>query len=229
MAGKLELNTWVRRTAPAGVRSHFRKVAPFWKEAHETYIRQSEGDLGYAYGERVSVGVLAAGVWMSGMSCLEEFRTKKTVASDRDKSVGGRGDLYITDGDTSIIVEAKHNWPRMDSKDVTLPNQIDQYLLSAISDRDCHTEDADYYAVCFLAPYFDEMIKPRRAHASRDTGETYVRSRFEFIERAAKENDLSHAVFSLALTDFEDMKDVSTKKGYKRIWPGCLMIISKQP
>jgi hypothetical protein len=66
--------------------------------------------VGYWYGERPHVGLLAAAVWLSKGITLDEYGTNK---NKRPHPKRGRCDLWIQKGKTDFECEAKHLWLRL--------------------------------------------------------------------------------------------------------------------
>lgn len=86
-----------------------------WSLLIERYCRVTPGDAPYWYTERANIGVLAGACWRAGYVALEEFQYKKGY---RNKPKWpGRADLWFGSDKESIIVEAKHKFISLNSKD----------------------------------------------------------------------------------------------------------------
>src|SRR6266478_8051718 len=82
---------------------------------HQDYIDGEQGlDCPYWYSERPHVGFLAAAVWQSGGTALEEYGAEKIKER---KSNRGRCDIYMrTKNKTAFECEAKRLWLNLGSK-----------------------------------------------------------------------------------------------------------------
>lgn len=60
-----------------------------WSEINHQYV-QREGEPGFYYTERCSVGFLAAAAWLSGGMALEAFVEQKRSRDDRESLTRGR-------------------------------------------------------------------------------------------------------------------------------------------
>lgn len=144
-----------------------KELAPFqpileeWTKCVQEYIDCWEGgDLPYWYNERANVSVLAGAAWRAGFTAIEEYQIKKQgVTSDKDSN--GRNDLYITDKNFGIAIEAKVLFPKIDELD----SQISTAIKNAISDvKKIKAVDGHRAGVVFIAPYTtsiatDEQVK----------------------------------------------------------------------
>lgn len=75
--------------------TELKSLEPAFKKlllVHQKYIDREEGDYPHWYSERPHVSLLAAAVWLSGGTALEEYRTTKTKGG---KNKSGRCDLGI--------------------------------------------------------------------------------------------------------------------------------------
>jgi len=82
-------------------------------------VHPSYGDEYYSwsYGERASIGFLAAAAWQSGAVALEEWGTHKYKSKKRCR---GRCDLYIFHKNQEFYVEAKFMRTRAENDDADL-------------------------------------------------------------------------------------------------------------
>lgn len=83
----------------------FRTLLSNWFLVTKKYVEKLKNDAPWIYGERASIGFVAAAVWKSGGVALEEYWAKKDGV--REAGYVGRCDLYFKLGSTGFIAEAK--------------------------------------------------------------------------------------------------------------------------
>jgi len=97
----------VKKRSPA-VRAHFRTLLKAWFELMERYVRATDGDLPYRYGERATLSLLAGSVWALGGHdnvAIEEYSTRRGTWKR------GRADAWWLCKGAAVAVEAKQDRP----------------------------------------------------------------------------------------------------------------------
>jgi hypothetical protein len=117
------------------------------RSIHLAYILGEAGkDHPYWYNERTHVGLLAAAVWLSGGTALEEFKAEK-----EHKNKGTRCDLWIRTNKAAFECEAKHLWLNLEEKTEDLILKLGKKLHLAVQDVRS-LEKHRGLAFCFAIP-----------------------------------------------------------------------------
>ncbi|MEL7629211.1 hypothetical protein AAGW04_09430 [Pectobacterium aroidearum] len=90
-----------------------------WIQANQRYVDLlGKKDCCWWYNERTNVSVLAGAAWSLGWAAIEEYpsnkRMKGCLQENTDTSKG-RVDLYITNKNDDVAIEAKHAWYNLDN------------------------------------------------------------------------------------------------------------------
>jgi hypothetical protein len=129
----------------------FQEILARWIQIHREagkLLRWS--DCMWWYGERSSIGALAAAVWKSGGTALEEYTTHKGLNS---RSYRGRCDLRIWHNSLKYTIEAKQIWPGIGNPSQQHANQIKNALEEADGDlRKNKPDDSVQLGVVFASP-----------------------------------------------------------------------------
>jgi len=117
---------------------------------HEAGERWNWDDCIWWYGERASIGALAAAVWKSGGIALEEYTTRKGGETNGFK---GRSDLRISHDSKKYTIEAKQIWPGLGNPSDGHSSQISKALNQAHCDLNkSQTNESEQLAVVFASP-----------------------------------------------------------------------------
>lgn len=121
------------------------------------YVDLFEGnDLPYWYNERANVSVLAGAAWIAGYMALEEYQEDKI--SDEGENKKGRNDLYLSNKDNEVCIEAKVSFP-----DITKPNSYISVVKSrfsdAINDAKKINNDINKIGALFVSPYSKNKVR----------------------------------------------------------------------
>lgn len=135
----------------------FQPLLQRWIEVNERLVREwsSWNDVPWWYGERASVGTLAAAAWFAGGIALEEYGSAKArKGPDGVRSPShGRTALYITVWSQSFVVEAKQWWPDLEQDGEHHKDGLAERMTEARGDAsDVHGEDETPIAAVFAAP-----------------------------------------------------------------------------
>lgn len=121
-----------------------RPVLIEWIRLQTKYCRAWDWkDATWLYNERAALGVLAAAVWKSGGTALEEYSSDKfrrSPGTARRRRYTGRCDLNFSIGGHDFVVEAKLAWPRL--RLASTGRRIER----ALADATKAARDADTYA-----------------------------------------------------------------------------------
>jgi hypothetical protein len=116
---------------------------------HQKYIDREEGDYPYWYSERPHISLLAAAVWLSDGTALEEYGIHKTKER---KPKRGRCDLGIrANKKTGFECEAKHLWLDIGSRTEDFARKVKVKLQVAVGDVK-KLESKTGLALCFVTP-----------------------------------------------------------------------------
>lgn len=95
--------------------SHWEPLLKKWVNLNKQYCAMLPGtDAHWIYTETALTGLLCAAAWKCNRVSIEEFQYSK--GHKNAKKWYGRADLYITDGTTEELVEAKFSWLSLTSK-----------------------------------------------------------------------------------------------------------------
>ncbi|WP_419307911.1 hypothetical protein J8402_04270 [Chromohalobacter israelensis] len=108
------------------------------------------------HNERASISLLAGAAWRKGWVALEEFGTSKRghkIPSEERGERVGRCDLYVTNREVSIAMEAKQAWQRIGYRSQA-DKEVRDKLQSAWGDTGyLHAYEADKrFAATFIVP-----------------------------------------------------------------------------
>ncbi|EAV3187986.1 hypothetical protein E1B13_23545 [Salmonella enterica subsp. enterica] len=85
-----------------------------WVDANNRYVNfLGKHDCCWWYNERTNVSVLAGAAWTLGWAAIEEYPSRKKMkgcVQDDLYTSKGRVDLYITNSNDDVAIEAKHAW-----------------------------------------------------------------------------------------------------------------------
>jgi len=128
-------------------------VLQSWITAQRDYVKAVVDDHPWNYGERSSVGFLAAGVWRSGGVALEEWQTEK---GSKAKCRQGRCDLWVfRPQQYDFHIEAKYMRSRATGKPVKERTYIERALLNATTDAQALTcPRKNQLGILFVAPFY---------------------------------------------------------------------------
>jgi hypothetical protein len=146
-----------------------KSLLPIFKKlrsVHQAYIDGEDGeDCPYWFSERPQVGLLAAAVWRSGGTALEEYGAHKRRAKDVEIT-RGRCDLWIRTREAGFECEAKQLWLNMGNLRTKTPELVEKVfehkkdgLKSAISDVK-RLKRSKGLALCFVLP----VIQTQKFH-----------------------------------------------------------------
>jgi hypothetical protein len=162
----LEQKIVFSKTASKQLKS-LRRVFKELLSIHQDYIDSQESeDYPYWYKERPHVGLLAAAVWRSGGTALEEYRTEKTK-----ERTPGRCDLWVGVGKIGFDCEAKClrldlGSKAVDSTEVVFENKLDG-LNTAFNDVK-ELKSGKGLALCFATPWIRVSEYERSATCVHD-------------------------------------------------------------
>jgi hypothetical protein len=155
-----------------------------WHRAMRRYSHihhEKDGDdAGYYSNERANISFLAAGVWMSGHSALEEFVSSKYK---NRKKTNGRVDLYICKNDKdNAEIEAKLKWLNAHFGENRLSDHVQAAFKSAIKDAK-GVRGADHrYGCVFYVP----MFKPKWFSDYKNNDDAVIRKLIADVCRSDK-------------------------------------------
>ncbi|GAB7217704.1 hypothetical protein [Dickeya oryzae] len=90
-----------------------------WIQANQRYVDLlGKKDCCWWYNERTNVSVLAGAAWSLGWAAIEEYPSDKKVKGCDEENTDtskGRVDLYITNKNDDVAIEAKHAWYNLDN------------------------------------------------------------------------------------------------------------------
>ncbi|MEQ9924937.1 hypothetical protein ABRP60_08190 [Pectobacterium brasiliense] len=128
-----------------------------WIQANQRYVDLlGKKDCCWWYNERTNVSVLAGAAWSLGWAAIEEYpsnkRMKGCLQEDTDTSKG-RVDLYITNKNDDVAIEAKHAWYNLDN--INESNVITNFKMDeARSDANRLVGQADrHFSATFVVLY----------------------------------------------------------------------------
>ncbi|MBB1525565.1 hypothetical protein H4Q82_03515 [Pectobacterium carotovorum subsp. carotovorum] len=131
-----------------------------WIQANQHYVELlGRKDCCWWYNERTNVSVLAGAAWSLGWAAIEEYpsnkRMKGCLQEDTDTSKG-RVDLYITNKNDDVAIEAKHAWYNLDN--INESNVITNFKMDeARSDANRLVGQADrHFSATFIVFYTKE-------------------------------------------------------------------------
>ena len=131
--------------------NRLKSLKPVFKKlllVHQAYI-DGEGnhDCPYWYNERPHISLLAAAVWLSGGTALEEYGTKKTKERKH-----GRCDLFIrTNKKTDFECEAKWLWLNLRGNVEVSCDKVNEWLKWAVEETN-KLQGRKRLALCFVTP-----------------------------------------------------------------------------
>ena len=128
----------------------FSPIAESWAKCVQEYVTVWDGsDLPYWYNERANVSILAGGAWRSGFTAIEEYQVEKIAC---EQPARGRNDIFITDAEFSISIEAKVAYP--DISQLELARKQMEFALSAAVVDAGNVQVTDLKAgAAFIAPH----------------------------------------------------------------------------
>ncbi|AIK13478.1 MULTISPECIES: hypothetical protein [Pectobacterium] len=128
-----------------------------WIQANQRYVDLlGKKDCCWWYNERTNVSVLAGAAWSLGWAAIEEYpsnkRMKGCLQENTDTSKG-RVDLYITNKNDDVAIEAKHAWYNLDN--INESNAITNFKMDeARSDANRLVGQADrHFSATFVVFY----------------------------------------------------------------------------
>jgi hypothetical protein len=132
-----------------GLRS-LRHILEKWVEVHTTYSKREdwEDSIWWCH-ERPNVGALAAAVWISGGTALEEYSTLKL---HKGRKRAGRCDLFFrTKGGKAYACEAKQLWFTGGMTQKQSSEAVNDYFNAAQDDaKKLHPTEGRKLAICFV-------------------------------------------------------------------------------
>jgi len=133
-----------------------------WWQALEKYSSDPEIDEApWAFNERASISMLAAGCWLAGGVALEEYSTDKNHPDRRVKAGRtGRGDLFLRVGSKEFACEAKpHDLPLpMPGKSLSVESfaSLKADYLKSVGDASLvYSDDGKPTALLFVSVYHE--------------------------------------------------------------------------
>ncbi|WP_323641055.1 hypothetical protein [Pectobacterium polonicum] len=136
------------------------KLLTGWIQANQRYVDLlGKKDCCWWYNERTNVSVLAGAAWSLGWAAIEEYPSNKRMRGclqeDTDTSKG-RVDIYITNKNDDIAIEAKHAWYNLDN--IHESNVITNFKMDeARSDANRLVGQADrHFSATFIVFYTKE-------------------------------------------------------------------------
>jgi hypothetical protein len=172
---------------------------------HLAYILGEKGkDYPYWYKERPHIGFLAAAVWLSGGTALEEYQ------AGRKKRRLGRCDLWIRTNKVAFECEAKRLWLNLEKDTEELRQKIGKKLDSAAKEVE-NLEKGKGLALCFAMPSIHCKSK------KRDTLDKLI---YDLIE-SAKQIPKLHALVWIGF------KKGTKPMGDPYLFPGLLLAIKE--
>lgn len=150
-----------------------------WIDAAKEYVQlfSESADAPWWYNERANVSILAGAAWKMGWVALEEYRSRKRVASaldaggdGEDDNRGGRNDLYICGDRYSYVFEAKHAWQHIGRQDQANTKNLDAARSAALGDiKSLFEYEADRrFAATFVVPYLPASAITRHQQIDSD-------------------------------------------------------------
>ena len=125
------------------------------KSVHLDYIRGESGnDNLYGYKERPHIGLLAAAIWLSRGTALEEFGASKKNCKNKQ----GRCDLWIRYNKAVFECEAKRIWLNLKKNTDDLRQKLDKKLTSTVKEVK-RLEKGKGLALCFAIPGIQSKSK----------------------------------------------------------------------
>jgi len=132
-------------------------------KATEAWYRDEEPDCPWWYGERSSVGLLAAAAWMEEGEALEAYPEEK---GEGNEAYPGRTDLYISHRSDEYVFEAKQLWLDLSKPNEQLIKATESKLESALKDVRKNTEPVEHkFGIVFVKPSFKDIDPPTVVHA----------------------------------------------------------------
>jgi len=128
---KPRLKIWISPKASPELKK-FKPALRKLGDVHEDYM-QADGwqDYSFWYGERTHIGFLAAAVWLTRGTALEEYGTKKSRGKKH-----GRCDLFVRTkrGDPGFECESKRAWIDLAKRTETCLRELERTLDLAFDD-----------------------------------------------------------------------------------------------
>jgi hypothetical protein len=157
MKSTLEQEIWFSPKASKQLKS-LRPIFKKLKSVHQAYIDGEDGtDCPYWFSERPQVGFLAAAIWQSGGTALEEYGTNKTKAIE-PVTARGRCDLWIRTRKAGFECEAKQLWLNLGNLRTQTAELVQRVFVhkkdglnSAIDDV-ARLKNKKGLALCFVTP-----------------------------------------------------------------------------
>mgnify|MGYP001553940431 CR=1 FL=1 len=140
------------------LRIDFGKILNEWIECTKKYVDYWEGDdLPYWYNERANVSVLAGAAWRAGFIALEEYQIVKE-SSEKEYKIG-RNDLFLSDRENDIYIEAKVLFPEIGSLNIFEQNGVvKEKHNQAVSDANEIKDESKLVGALFIAPYLNDNL-----------------------------------------------------------------------
>ncbi len=134
----------------------FEKILNEWIECTKRYVDFWDGDdLPYWYNERANVSVLAGAAWRAGFIALEEYQIVKESSEKECKT--GRNDLYLSDRENDIYIEAKVLFPEIDSLNIFAQSgAVKEKRDQAVSDASKIKDESNLVGAVFVVPYLND-------------------------------------------------------------------------
>jgi hypothetical protein len=146
----IEQQIWFSSKASPELKSLVPVFTKLLQVHHDYILGEATNDNLYGYGERPHVSLLAAAVWLSGGTALEEYGTHKTK-NLRDKPKPGRRDLWIRTKKAAFECEAKRLWLDLEKDAEKLKDKLAKNLCALVKEIG-HPEKKNGLALCFAIP-----------------------------------------------------------------------------